>query len=155
MSLRYNTRRPPAAFTLLEVIIALAILAGAVAVISQVSGSASRNATLARAETQAQLLARSIMNELLVGLIQFNDVTRQPLEADGVSPWVYSVSLDTTLLDGLNSVEVIVEQDMPEQFSPVKFSLVRWITTIPQTSENTEQSSTSSDDSGSGGSSDG
>ena len=121
-------KRFPAAFTLLEVIVALAILAGSVAVLSQVSSSASRNANSSRAETQAQLLANSIMNEILVGLIPMSDVSRQSLDVEDATPWVYSVQLGVTTLAGLTSVEVIVQQDIEEQFYPVHYRLVRWAT---------------------------
>ena len=135
MSQRYPVRRSFEAFTLLEVIIALAILAGAVALLSQVSGSASRNANHARAETQAQLLAHSILNEMLVGLIQASDVSRQPVELE----------------EGLNSIEITVEQDLEEQFNPVKYQLFRWIPTdLPSTASEDQESESSDEDSAPG-----
>lgn len=114
------------AFTLLEVILALAILAGAVAVLSEVMSIASRSATDAQAESEAQLLAVSVMDEMLAGALPLTMQTKQPLETDAAIPWVYSVTLSETKLAGLTSVEVLVEQDTEQQFRPVRYRLVRW-----------------------------
>lgn len=118
---------PTSAFTLLEVILALAILAGAVAMLGEAMSIASRSASDAQAEAQAQLLASTVMDEMLSGMIELSDQSRQPLEFDSAIPWVCSVTLGDTKLAGLMSVEVLVEQDLEPQFRPVKFRLVRWI----------------------------
>ena len=125
---RPNTCRLPA-FTLLEVILALAILAGAIAVLSEVMSIAGRSAADAQAEVQAHLLASSVMDEILTGMTDRTNQTSQSLEVDSAIPWVYSVTLGDTTLDGLMSVEVLVEQDIEKQFRPVKFRLLRWYPT--------------------------
>ena len=125
---RPNFRRL-SAFTLLEVILALAILAGAIAVLGEVMSIAGRSAADAQAEAQAHLLAGSVMDEILTGMIDFNSQTRQSLETDSAIPWVYSATLGDTTLDGLTSVEVLVEQDIEKQFRPVKYRLLRWYST--------------------------
>ncbi len=135
---RPNTCRP-SAFTLLEVILALAILAGAIAVLGEVMSIAGRSAADAQAEAQAHLLAGSVMDEILTGMIDFNSQTRQPLETDSAIPWVYSVTLGDTTLDGLMSVEVLVEQDVEKQFRPVKYRLLRWYSTESDEDEDTEE----------------
>ena len=117
------------AFTLLEVILALAILAGAIAALGEVMSIAGRNAADAQAEAQAQLLASSMMDELLSGMTELIGQTRQPLDVDAAIPWVCSVKLVNTNLVGLMSVEVVVEQDVEQQFRPVKYRLVRWLPT--------------------------
>lgn len=128
------------AFTLLEVILALAILAGAIAILGEVMSLASRNASDAQAESQAQLLASSLMDEMLAGVTDLAAHSREPLEADSAIPWVSSVTLGTTDLTGLVSVEVVVEQDVERQFRPVKYRLVRWVsTTEDATSEPTAE----------------
>ena len=119
----------PSAFTLLEVILALAILAGAVAVLGEVMSLASRNASDAQAEAQAQLLASTVMDEMLSGVTEFENLSSQPLDTDSAIPWIYSVGISTTNLEGLMLVEVLVEQDTEEQFRPVKYQLTRWIST--------------------------
>ena len=114
-------------FTLLEVIVALAILAGSVAVLGEVIRLASRNATDAQSLAQAQLLAASLIDEMVAGLTEPADVTEQPLETDDAIPWVYSVTYDNTSIEGLMALEVVVEQDLEKQFNPVRYRLVRWL----------------------------
>ena len=54
-------------FTLLEIILALAILAGSLAALGEVMRLADQNASLTEDETQAQILAASVMDELVAG----------------------------------------------------------------------------------------
>jgi hypothetical protein len=114
----------------LEVILALAILAGAIAVLSEVSGIGMRNAQLARDLTHAQLLCESKMSEIVAGLetpqVQEGvplGTTDDPAEAD----WLYSVQLNSTAQEGLLEIRVRVYKDLPTERHPVEFSLVRWI----------------------------
>jgi len=119
---------PQAAFTLLEVILALAILAGAMAIIGEVMSVAERNASEAQATAQAQLLAGSLMDEMLSGASLLTASSQVPLETSDTVPWVYSVNINaTTAAVDLIAVEVIVEQDMEPRFNPVKYRLVRWV----------------------------
>ncbi len=142
-------RRPnycrTSAFTLLEVILALAILAGSIAVLGEVMSIASRSAAEAQAEAQAQLLASSVMDEMLAGVTEVTNQARQPLPSDAAIPWVCTVILGDTDLVGLMSVEVIVEQDVEKQFHPVKFRLLRWLSTESEslTSDGTDDESSS------------
>ena len=68
------------AFTLLEVILALVILGAAMAIFGEVMQLANQNAIDSQAETQAQLLASSVMDEILAGVIDDSPANRQPLE---------------------------------------------------------------------------
>ena len=113
-------------FTLLEVILALAILAGAVAVLGEIMAIAGRHARETQAETRAQLFAASVMDEMLAGVTEVAQVSRQALETTDTVPWVYSVTVSTTTITGLSSIEVLIEQDLEPQFNPVKYRLVRF-----------------------------
>lgn len=128
------------AFTLLEVVLSLAILAGSLAVIGEVMSLADRNATDAAEESRAQILAGNVMDEMLAGFMELTNVSRVPLETETSQPWVYSVLVTSTNFEGLAAVEVLVEQDVPEQFRPIKYRLVRW---VPAELETTEESTTS------------
>ena len=134
----------PRAFTLLEVILALVILGAALAIFGEVMQLANQNAADARAETQAQLIASSLMDEILAGSIDDSPANRQPLEIDDDVRWVYSVSTGTTTVEGVYPLVVEVEQDVEAEFNPVKYRLVRWMATTPEGSEASEESDANS-----------
>ncbi|QDT72650.1 type IV pilus modification PilV family protein [Lacipirellula limnantheis] len=148
-SIRGPQRRRPAsacghvaasrAFTLLEVILALVVLGAALAIFGEVMQLANQNAADARAETQAQLLASSLMDEILAGSIDDSPANRQPLEVDDDVQWIYSVSTGTATVEGVYPLIVEVEQDIEAKFNPVKFRLVRWMSTTPEGSEADEE----------------
>ncbi len=129
-----KTQNRPA-FTLLEVILALVVLAAALATFREIMQLANRNALNAQAETQAQILAESVMDQMLAGVIDVAQASRQPLETDSASPWLYSITIGTSSLEGVQPVEVVVEQDLEPQFNPVKFRLLRWLPTYVETPE--------------------
>jgi len=115
------------AFTLLEVILALAILAGAVAMLGELISLSSRRAADAHAETRAQLLATSVMDEMIAGQTKLEEQSDESLDVEDSVDWIYSVVFDETEIDSLTSVEVTVEQDLERRYRPVKYRLVRWV----------------------------
>ncbi len=127
------------AFTLLEVVLSLAILAGAVAVLGEIMSIAGRSAADAQAETRAQLLACSLMDEMVTGVLEPTEQTQVALEVDDIAPWVYSVSFGATDIEGLMAVELVVEQDLEKQFNPVRYRLVRWLPSVTEAAEEDEQ----------------
>ncbi|HMO86481.1 MAG TPA: type II secretion system protein [Lacipirellulaceae bacterium] len=121
-------RRPAASgFTLLEVILALVILGAALALLGEVMQLATRHAVEARAESTAQSLAASIMDQLVTGAVAVAAVQRQDLEVDDPIRWVYSISIGKSDVAGVAPVEVLVEQDIEPRLGPVKFRLLRWL----------------------------
>jgi general secretion pathway protein I len=144
-------RQPPAAFTLIEIILALVILGGAVAVLGEVIQRAAKNAADSRAETQAQILAESVMDEILAGSIDASQASRQPLEVDDAVRWLYSVAIGDTEYEGVIPIEVIVEQDLEARLEPVKYRLMRWIPSVEETDEGAEEAANSQSSSASGG----
>jgi general secretion pathway protein I len=141
--MRINQRNPNSrinrGFTLIEVILALVILGGALAIFGEVMQIANSNAVDARAETQAQLLASSVMDEIMAGVQDESPVSRQPLEVEDATRWLYSVEIGTSDVEGVYPLTVTVEQDLEAQFNPVKFRLLRWMPTVAETDENTEE----------------
>lgn len=134
-------------FTLLEVILALAILAGSVAILGEVMRTAGRNAADAQAETRAQLLACSLMDEMVTGVIEPTEQSQVALDVDDVVPWMYSVGFGTTNIEGLMAVELIVEQDLQPQFNPVRYRLVRWLPSVTEAAEEDEEEEEESEES--------
>src|SRR5689334_19694257 len=94
------------AFTLLEVILALAILGGAVAVLSEALRAAYRSAEAAEGYTRAELIAASTMSELVAGAAPLQSAQNVPCETDPA--FAISIALNATPVDGLVSVSVTV-----------------------------------------------
>lgn len=150
-------RRGPWGFTLLEVILALAILLTSLAAIGQLVYNAYRNAARARDLTRAQLIAEAILAELNAGALPLETVADAPVEDidDTAEPgWLYTVDIAPLELDGLLSVQVIVAQDPSVVAHPVQYSLTQWMLdptmefTQPGEEESAAATSTSSGESG-------
>lgn len=137
--------------SLLEVILAVAILAMALAVLAELVRIGSRASSRARDLTQAQLLCDSIMTEVVVGATPADPVSRVEVPTD--PEWLYSIKLETTDDEDLVALKVTVVQNLDARKRPAEFSLVRWIpdpgVEIPEDEEITTESS--SDDGTSSG----
>jgi len=132
-------KRPPGGrggFSLLEVILALAILTGALAVLAELASLGMRHARLSRYITRAELLSNSKLAEITSGITLPEAVSNASFETSdgGMSPgdptepeWRYSVEVTSLDEEGLLAVRVTVAQDLPSEKRPVVFSLVRWI----------------------------
>lgn len=121
------------AFSLLEVILALAILTGGIAVLGELVRLGARNAAHARDMTQAQLLCESKLAQITSGMMLPEPVVDARFDpADLIdpydpTPWVYAIETAAVDEQGLIAVAVTVAQDLPEAQHPVRFTLVRWI----------------------------
>lgn len=117
-------------FSLLEVILALAILTGAIAVLGELARLGLRNARITRDVTYAQLLCESKLAEITAGITLPEPcpptpcgTVIDPREAD----WLYSIEIAPVDEEGLVAVRVRVIQDLAPEKRPVEFALVRWI----------------------------
>jgi hypothetical protein len=111
--------------SLLEVILAIAILGGSMAVIGELVRIGSRCAATARDLTMAQILCESKLGELAAGALTPDPVDGAP--ADETGEWLYSVQSEPIDQAGLLSVAITVQQNPDEIDRPVSFTLVRWI----------------------------
>jgi type II secretion system protein I len=114
--------------SLLEVMLALAILGGALAAIGELMRIGARNAEIARDLTTAQLICESTIAELQLGFIPMQSVGPiQVTDLQYQQEWLYSIKVEPIDQDGLSSVWVGIEQN-PEIFSrPVSFAATRWM----------------------------
>jgi general secretion pathway protein I len=159
---REGTRRlrgaSRSAFSLLEVILALAILAGSLAALGEVMRMAGQAARLTESETQAQILAASLMDELASGARQLTAVSQSTLDSSSNPPWTYSIALEDTGYQQMVAVRVTIEQQLDSRLQPARFELVRWMPNpnyIPPETEDESKSSSSSSTSGQSSSSSG
>jgi type II secretion system protein I len=123
--------------TLLEVILAVAILGGCVAVIGELVRIGTRHAEEARDITRAQLVCESKLEEIAAGAAPLESVASAPLETD--IRWLYSVSVSALDRPELLEVRVTIQQNQPTRVQPLSVSLVRWMID-PTLIEMTEES---------------
>jgi len=146
--------RSRSGFSLLEVILALAILTGAIAVLGELARQGVENARRVRDLSQAQLLCESMMSQITSGLVAPEAMQATALETDDPDHlWLCTVEVDTVDEEGLLSVRVTVSQDTSTDSRPVSCSLTRWVIDPESTSANSTESTGSSTQSSSGTSS--
>jgi general secretion pathway protein I len=144
---------PASGFTLLEIILALAILAGALTALGEVMRLADQSASLTEGESQAQILAASVMDELLSGARQLDTVSQATLVSDADPPWLYSIDTEPTNLDAIISVRVTIEQQLNPRLQPARFDLTRYMPNPDYSPPNTQSGSSISGTSSTSGSS--
>ena len=121
---------PRDGFSLLELILALAILSGAVAILGEAYRSGMRFAQYTRDVTHAQILCQSKLAEIAAGLTPAESQDSVPCETaeEGIeSDWVYSVAVGTLDESGLIQVQVTVTKLVAAGKRPVEDSLTRWM----------------------------
>ncbi len=112
-------------FSLLEVLLATAILIGSSVVLMELASIGMRHAASARDMSQAQRLCQSKLNEIIVGVAPAETVRPIPSEED--PRWTYWVNVQPTERAGLVKLEVGVAQELASRKQLNRFTLVRWI----------------------------
>lgn len=132
-------RAPRRAISLLEVVLALAILAVASAYLAQSMHIASVNAERSETQTHAEIVAESVMNQVVAGLLPPQSVSwtayvnpnpfgvSAALSSD--TQWMYSISSLATEVQGMIGVQVAVAHLTVGQTEPMKadFYVNRWM----------------------------
>jgi type II secretion system protein I len=137
------------AFTLFEVLLALAILVGAIAALGELLRGGLISAERARDLSRAVLICESKMAQIVAGIQLPETVTAVAVEDDLSGEWIYSVEVTDTASPFLLAVTVTVQRDVPEEKKPVTSTLVRWVkspfieTTTSDTGTGTSSSSSS------------
>jgi general secretion pathway protein I len=135
------------AFTLLEIVLALAILAGSLAALGEVMRLADRNAELVQGETQAQVLAESVMEEILAGSRSLTNVNGALFPLETEPRWQHWIAVEPTDRDELLLIRVTVAEQLPPELQPARFELVRWVLnpdSLPATPQQSSSSTTGS-----------
>jgi general secretion pathway protein I len=116
------------AFSLLEVVVALAILTVTVAVLGELIRTGLRNAQVARDLSQAELICESTIAQIEAGLLP-----PQPVQGAAVAEepgWLYSIEPTTGATGGqagLLQLQITAQQDPARFARPTRFSVVRWL----------------------------
>jgi uncharacterized membrane protein YgcG len=116
---------------LLEVILCLAILAGALPALGQLIRMGMSSARQAEDMTQATIAAEGLMAEVVCGARPPDAVTLTPLDTvtddNGNPMFVYSIFVDSSEQVGMLNVEVVVQRDPSSPLDPLECRLVRWM----------------------------
>jgi prepilin-type N-terminal cleavage/methylation domain-containing protein len=122
-------------FSLLEILLALAILGGALAVLSRIADTGMMAARESRDLAAARILCQTKLTELLLDAqagISPQSVTGAPFDApfDSQSSTVfqYSVEVQPAPMDGLLAIRVLVEAlDSDVGTTRTRYALTRWM----------------------------
>ena len=121
-------RKARGGLSLLEVLLALAILGGAVAAVGELMRVGARSAEQARDLTTAQILSETVMAEITAGLLPAQAVSEAPVDdPQYYSDWSYSIVVEQVDQDGLLALWVTVRQNQGSVARPVSYTLVRWM----------------------------
>jgi prepilin-type N-terminal cleavage/methylation domain-containing protein len=112
-------------FSLIEVMLAAAILLGCVIVLSELAGIGREHAAAAEDLSTAQRLCQNRMAELVSGIGLLAEVDNEEMLEDPA--WRCSVHLEPARVPGLVSVKVTVNCEANGKRRAREFSLVRWI----------------------------
>lgn len=138
--------------SLIEVVLALAILGGALAILGEIIQLADRNAADAQALQTAQLHAESVIDELQSGARSLGaDVVDEPLDAESQPPWLLSITVGTSDVTGVIPLEIEVKQDLPENLRPVRFRLTRWFSSLAATASDDQSGAAPANDAAASG----
>jgi len=113
------------AFTLLEVILALAILAGSVVLTGELMRNGMLNAQAARDLTRGELVCESVMSQVVTGALSPSAVS--DVQFDDDPRWLYSIVVDSGQLQGLLIVTVTVHRDAAAGQLVTPCKMVRWM----------------------------
>jgi hypothetical protein len=106
-------------------ILAIAILGGALVVIGQLVNIGYHSASEARLRSQANILVDSKMSEVSAGIIELTSSSGVTIsESPG---WIYSVAVEPSDHLGLLMVTVTVEQTAATSANPISMSMIRFL----------------------------
>lgn len=123
-------RSPRAGFSLLEVLLATAILMGSAVVLFQLAALGRGHIESAEELTTAQRIAESRLNEMLAGVTPIEAVEAQPAEED--SDYTLNVQVDPVeQVPGLTALRVTVRRQAAGGRRAKSYTLVRWVHVPP------------------------
>ena len=124
-----------AGFSLLEILLALAILGGSLALLSRIAETGTAAAREARELSIARLLCQSKLSELLldsqatgVSPQAVTSALMQPFDSESTTPFYCTVEVQPGPMNGLLAVGVTVEAMNPDGGPALaRYTLVRWM----------------------------
>jgi len=124
-----RTNRPHSntlGFTLLEVILALGILALALATIGEIVRNSLTNSRQAAQNLEAEIVAQSVIDQIKCGVIEIEDAgPMQMSTSEALAEWQVQIVVEPTPIEQLLQVRVLVGQTLDGD-SPADCVLTRW-----------------------------
>ena len=120
-----RNKRPRSAFTLLEVVIAVAVLLGSITALFQLMNHGHRASIQAQFRTQAVMLVDTKMNEAVAGVINLQSTTEE--ESEDYPGWLWSMTVDDAGIEGLLKVTVTARRDGSSVVSAHEYSVTRMV----------------------------
>jgi len=111
--------------SLLEVLLAIAILGGALAVIGQLVGLGYHHALQARLRSDGNVYCDTKMAEVAAGVLPLEAVSQQTLDEN--PDWVYSVSIEASDQPGLLVVTVTAHPSQQRTRMPIIITATRFM----------------------------
>jgi prepilin-type N-terminal cleavage/methylation domain-containing protein len=111
--------------SLMEVVLALAILGVALAMIGELIRIGSRAGEAARDDMEKQLIAESLINEIASSAVYPEPVFEQPV--DDLGEWLYTVETEPVDEVGLIAVRVTIRKADAAPTTLPPYSLTRWM----------------------------
>ena len=123
---------PRGGFSLLEIMLALAILGGAMAVLSQIAGTGTDAAQEARSLAAARMLCQTKLAEILIDPTvspqSVPPTTVAPFDSESTAEFTYMIEVQAAPIDGLLALRITVEATSANGGTPLAtYSLERWI----------------------------
>ncbi len=128
-SINRKFHRSRSGLSLLEVVLALSILAVSAALLTQITKQATDNGLMAKRLSTAQMLCESKMSELLAGAIPLTPAGWTPITDSGrTGNWHYQVQTESAARPNMIGVRLSVT-DQPDSTTsnPELFFIVRWM----------------------------
>jgi type II secretory pathway pseudopilin PulG len=125
MRRRRHRRR---AFTLLEIVLGMAIFFGSLAIFSQILWNGSRAAVQSQLRSQALVRCEAKLGEVVAGAMPFQSQQNQSFSSDPADEgWSWTVEIQPTSHPSLNNVVVEVEHLGNSPMSQASVRLHRWM----------------------------
>lgn len=115
-----------AGFTLLEVILAIAILAVSLAAIGEIVRNSFSNTATADDSLRARMVAQSVIDQMKCGAVEILDAGPMALaHTEAFGDWTVQIVVEPTAVEELVQVRVLVGRTLEAQERPA-CELVRW-----------------------------
>ncbi len=120
-------------FSLLEILLALSILGGSLAVLSQIAETGTDAAREARALSMARILAQAKLSEVLLNSTLGQTPTpvveaqADPFDSQSTSDFYYSIDVVPAPLDGMLAIRVSVQAKNANGGVQANYQLTRWM----------------------------